>query len=196
MTVFEYLSALVSVVVGLAIAQTLRGLLRLVHHRTTAKWSWTPFIWTVSMMLWTVYFWWFTFGLSQLDHWQMRDLFFVLAYGAALYFLLGLLFPDDVGDHFDMHEHFDATRPWFFGLLFALGVFELVDVWIKLSADMLQPSGLGWAYYFFFMATWLIGSGVAARVRRRSFQTGFAVIYLILMSVHVVDTAAQLAEVG
>lgn len=98
MTTFEYLAVLFSVVVGLALAQTLRGLLRIVHHRKTIVISWPTLIWTAAIVQWTVFFWWFSgLDLVRLEQWRFPTLVFVLAYGAALYFLLGLLHPDEVG---------------------------------------------------------------------------------------------------
>ena len=195
MSVFEYLAALVSVVVGLAVAQTLGGILRLVHHRETSRPYWVPFVWTASLVVWTVFFWWFTFSLSSLVEWRMRDLVFVLGYAAGLYFLLGLLYPDEMKDPFDMRRHFEANRSWFFGTFFLLGVFELGDTWIKLSLQLLPPSRFGMAFYGSFMALWLIGSVGAIRVRNPRYHAAFAVLFFVMAMVYVVGTAVELVEV-
>ncbi len=131
MTTIEYLAVLFSVVVGLGVTQTLRGLLRLVRHRQTRVY-WPALIWTAAVLQWTIFFWWFQgFGLVGLDEWHMTTLFFVLAYGSTLFFLLGLLYPDDMGADFDMRAHFEETRPWFFGVFLVLGMLDVADTWFK-----------------------------------------------------------------
>lgn len=117
MTTFEYLGVLFSVVVGLAVTRTLRGLLRVVHHRKTIVVSWPALVWTAAILQWTLFFWWFSgLDLARLEAWRFTTLLFVLAYGSALFFLLGLLHPDDAGPDFDMRAHFEGVRPWFFGV--------------------------------------------------------------------------------
>ena len=194
MSVFEYLAALVSVVVGLAVAQTLGGILKLVHRRRTAKPYWVPFVWTASFIAWTVFFWWFSFSLSGLVEWRMRDLLFVLGYAAVLYFLLGLLYPDEIRDDFDMRRHFQANRSWFFGTLLCLGVFEVVDTWIKLSSELLPPTPFGMVYYGSFMAIWLVGSAAAVRVNNARYDAMFALVFLALAVVYMVGTAGELFD--
>ncbi len=196
MSVFEYLAALVSVVVGLAVAQTLGGILKLVHHRDTTRPYWVPFVWTASLIAWTVFFWWFTFSLSGLVEWRMRDLLFVLSYAAFIYFLLGLLFPDEIRADFDMRQHFGANRSWFFGTLLCLGVFEVVDTWIKLSSELLPPTPFGMTFYGSFMAVWLVGSAAATRARSPRYDAVFAVGFFILAVIYMVGTAGELFNVS
>ena len=132
MTTFEYLAVLFSVVVGLAVAQTLRGVLRIVQHRRTMHIYWPTLVWTAAVLQWTIFFWWFSaFGLAQLEVWRLTTLLFVLAYASTLFFLLGLLHPDDAGASFDMQAHFEDNRAWFFGVFLGLGVLDVADTLFK-----------------------------------------------------------------
>ena len=64
MATFEYLAALVSVVVGLGIAQALRGAGHIVHARDSIQIYVPHLIWLLNVILWMVVFWWFSFGLA------------------------------------------------------------------------------------------------------------------------------------
>ncbi len=166
MTTFEYLSVLFSLVVGLAVAQTLQGLLRVVRHRRTATVHLPVLIWTAAVLQWTVFFWWFTgYGLVGLDEWHLTTLLFVLLYGCTLFFLLGLLYPDDIGANFDMGAHFEDIRPWFFGLFTALGLLDLADTTLKQLLGTSAWEGRSLVEYSVFMGIWIVGSGVSSRIR-------------------------------
>ena len=166
MTTFEYLAVLFSVVVGLAVTQTLRGLLRIVQHRGTMRIYWPLLIWTAAILQWAVFFWWFSaFGLAQLEEWHLPILLFVLAYSSALYFLLGLLHPDDAGANFDMRAHFEENQVWFFGVFLGLGVLDVVDLWFKQVTGVSTLSGQSLVEYSIFLGIWILGAAVLLRRR-------------------------------
>jgi len=102
-TTFEYLALLFSVVLGLAVAQTFEGLLRLILHRESVTVSWPALVWTAGVLQWAIFSWWSSGpNLVQVAEWRFTALLWALAYGAVLYFLLGLLYPDEIGEGFDM----------------------------------------------------------------------------------------------
>ena len=179
MSTFEYLAVLFSVVVGLAVAQTLQGLLRMVRHWRTTRFYWPALVWTAAVMQWTIFFWWFSgSGLGGLTQWQLPGLLFVLAYGSALFFLLGLLYPDDMGSTFDMREHFREVRPWFFGIFLGLGFLELTDTYLKLIQGTSVLGDQGAAVYLTFMAVWIGGAVVCLRTRDDRIVSALGVLFI------------------
>lgn len=180
MSAFEYLIALVSVVVGLAVAQTLGGLLKVIHHRKSARAHWLPLLWTVVLVLWTIFFWWFTFNRAGLTDVRIFQLLFVLGYAAALYFVLGLLYPSDLGDDFDMWRHFETNRRWFYGALFVVGMFDVADTtWAVLTGLNSVP-----AWYAAFLGTWTVGSLVGMVVTDRRYHYGYAIVFAAMITYH------------
>jgi hypothetical protein len=179
-TTFEYLAVLFSVVVGLAVAQTLQGLLRMVRHWRTTRFYWPALIWTAAVMQWAIIFWWFSAsGLGGLTEWQLPGLLFVLAYGSALFFLLGLLYPDDMGSDFDMRAHFREVRPWFFGIFMGLGFLEVTDTYLKLIQGTSVLGEQGGGVYLGFMAIWIGGAAVGLRTRDDRIVSGIGILFLI-----------------
>jgi hypothetical protein len=180
MATFEYLAALVSVVVGLGIAQALRGAGHMIHARDSIQIYVPHLIWLISVILWMVVFWWFSFGLADLPVWELRDLAWVLFYAASIYFLVALLLPDPIPDDFDPRAHFHGTKAWFFGALFCVGLVEVGDYWVKVVYQgVLDPmEGMALFLYIAFLLTWLAGSVVAWRVRNEWFHLGFSIVFL------------------
>jgi len=178
-TTFEYLAVLFSVVVGLAVAQTLQGLLRIMVHRESITISWPAVVWTAGILQWSIFFWWSSgLNLVQVREWRFTALLWVLAYGAVLYFLLGLLYPEDIGEGFDMRVHFERNRVWFFGLFFGLGLIDAADTFYKLANGLWYGQYL--AEYLAFLAVWLIGAGMSIRVRDPRFQVVTGLLFVAM----------------
>lgn len=181
MSTFEYLAVLFSVVVGLAVTHTLAAILRIVRYRKSIRIYWPTFLWTAVVLQWTVLFWWFSgLDLVQLQQWRFTTLLFVLTYGSALFFLLGLLHPEDIGSGFDMRSHFEENQSWFFGMFLALGLLDAVDTSYKLANDFSTLGGPLLVEYVVFMSIWIVGAAAALRVRRDWYLVTFAVIHLLL----------------
>ena len=180
MSTFEYLAVLFSVVVGLGVTQTLRGLLRIVQHRRTARVYWPALIWTAAILQWTLFFWWFSgYNLVRLEEWRMTTLMFVMAYGSALFFLLGLLYPEDMGADFDMQAHFEESRGWFFGVFLGLGILDVADTWFKQVNGTGAAEGSVLVAYSTFLAIWTASAAAALRVRDARIIGGMGLLYLV-----------------
>ena len=173
---FEYLIALVSVVAGLGITRALSGLARLLNARHQITFSWIPICWTVSVLLWLIAFWWFTFLLSSYEEWSPALHVFVLVYAGAIFFLLALLHPEAVSEGHDMLAHFLDNRKIFFGTLLAVALIDVADTWIKYRLGLSTPPA---ANYMAFMGTWMLASVVAMFARRPRLHSAIAVIFLV-----------------
>jgi hypothetical protein len=58
MDVSGYWSTLVSIILGLAVADLLVNLHRLIDHRKHVEWDRLPLIWTLIVLLWLFNYWW------------------------------------------------------------------------------------------------------------------------------------------
>jgi hypothetical protein len=61
---FAYLSVLLSIVIGLAMAEILQGYGSLLVSRAKVKLYAPPLIWSAMMLLMATQFWWASFGLA------------------------------------------------------------------------------------------------------------------------------------
>ena len=173
---FEYLIALVSVIAGLGITRALSGSARLINARREIVFSWIPVCWTVSVLLWMVAFWWFTFLLSSLEDWSPWLHVFVLIYASAIFFLLAVLHPESIEPGYGMLEHFLENRKVFFGALSAVAVIDVADTLIKLKLKLSLPAIES---YTPFMILWLGLSTACMVSANRTLHKVAAITFLV-----------------
>ena len=190
MSSFEYLVALVSIIAGLGLTRALSGIAGVVHPRGNLKLSGVHIAWTGSVLLWLVAFWWFTFLLAPLDKWTTPLLLFVLLYGAVIYFLIALLYPDRPEAETDLFAYFLENRRWFFGTFLALGLLDLADTWLKYRLVQDLPPMIP---YSLLMVSWM-SLGVCGVVSEsRVFHRVFAYSWVAVIGLWV---TTALFEIG
>jgi hypothetical protein len=187
---FSYLVTLVSVVAGLGLTHALLGLARLVGARRSVRISGIHLAWTASIVLWLVYYWWFTFLLTQIDAWTPWLLLFVLAYGAVVFFLIALLYPDRWEPNNDTFSHFLAERSWFFGTFVGLGCLDLVDTGLKVIVYELPPPPV--APYSLLIVSWLCLGTIGAVTSSRRFHAAFAYVWLIVLAFWLLNAPSRI----
>ena len=155
MSSFEFLSVLISVVVGLGFANILTGLGRILHRHREIRVSVAFVAWTLFLSLYMVIYWWtIVFGWQTWQNWNLLVFLFVLTYGVLLFLLSVILFPTDMPASWDPHSHFIDMRKWFFGIFIALIFIEFLDSFFKSHLDDFSVP------YFLLIGLWLAG-GVA-----------------------------------
>lgn len=63
MSQLEYLIALLSIIVGLALTNMARSLRELVRPDRSVRWHWLPLVWSASLFLIIIQLWWNAFGV-------------------------------------------------------------------------------------------------------------------------------------
>lgn len=171
---FSYLSVLISIILGLGIAQLLTGFGKLVQDRGRVVVYWPSMVWAGLVLMMQVHRWWLMFG--QLRGNQDLNFFvflLVLMPPIMLYLLAALVFPDFAAKGtVDMRENYYSQTAWFFGIELALlAVCSLEDAvltgalsgWLDLGANV-------------FLAA---GCVVAMLTRRENYHKAFAVLAVI-----------------
>ena len=109
----------------------LTGLARFVQHPSRDRIYLVHLGWALFLLLAIVHFWWFEFGLHRIELWTFEVYFFVICYAALFFFVCALLFPDRMDEYAGFAEYFHSRQKWFYGLLGALFLADLVDTAIK-----------------------------------------------------------------
>ena len=170
--VFEYLTVLISVVVGLSLASFLTNIVRIIHVRGEVKISWVQLMWAATILIWTIDFWWFTFVFTVETQWSIGLFSFVLAYSVFLFLLMALLFPEGVPPNHDYRTQFMRNRRWFFSVLLIFLFYDLGDYFIKLEKGIEIVAN--WAYVAFIVPL-IVLSFVALSTQKLWFHRIFAV---------------------
>ena len=121
MDAFAYLSVLISIILGLAIAQVLQGYRALLLARGRIHADPAPLIWSGLVLLFAAQAWWASFGLNAREHWDFADFIAILVQMGLLYMLSALVLPDVPNDEpVDLALHFERHRRAFFIFLIAM----------------------------------------------------------------------------
>lgn len=148
---FAYLSVLLSIILGLAIAEILIGYRSLLLARGSVKLYAPPLIWSATMLVLAIHFWWASFGLAGREDWDFAAFAAVLMQTVMLFMGASLLLPETRPDQqIDLKAHYyREARPFFlFGLLFL--AFGYVKDW--LLDRHIQRGGIALGFFVFFTA--------------------------------------------
>jgi hypothetical protein len=183
MSGFEYLVSLASVVAGLGLTRALSGLAKIIHLRQKIRFSGVHFAWTGSILLWLISYWWFTFLFASLEQWTIPLFLFVLIYGAAIYFLIALLYPEDLDSGISLFEYFLDNRQWFFGAFVGLGVVDIADAAIKTHYGYPPPP-----MWLGFIAVWIVMGVIGVITANHMFHRAFAYGWLVVSTLFAVTS--------
>jgi len=174
MSSFEFLSVLISVVVGLGMANMLTGVGKMLHRGNSIRVSLAFVVWAIFVFHYLIIYWWtVVFGWQDWENWNLLIFIFILTYGILLYLLSIILFPTNMPETWDPHESFMAMRHWFFGLFLVVVVVEGLDS--KLKSHLAEFS----TPYFLLLGLWFAGGLVGLTSDNRRLHNIVAVSLLI-----------------
>jgi hypothetical protein len=161
---YLHIRVVLGIILGLGITTLLKGLALIVVHPGRYRWSWIHLTWMAWALVSVVTYWWWEFRLGSVGRWTFESYLFVIAYCSSFYLLSALLFPDDISEYGDYGEYLIRRRRWFFGLLAAMTMMDLIDTGLKGAA---RWQALGAAYPVHTVAILIIAAlGVVLGGRR------------------------------
>jgi len=181
---FEYVMALISVVVGLALTHVLSAFGAAIHrlrgHGPPIRLELVYLLW----MLWTVIvlasFWWWEFKLQQTEvTWTLSTYFFLITYSISFFLIAVILVPDRMEGVNDSFEYLISVRHWFFGMLAANQLMDLYDTSLKGLDWVMRPSYLIQASVYFTVCI------VGLLSKNRSVHLALAVITLAVQIIYI-----------
>jgi hypothetical protein len=175
MSQFEYLSVLVSIIIGLALTQLLSGLARLIQLRRRIAMHATTLCWIAILFLVDIQVWWVAFERRDSHEWMFFAFLLYLLIPICVFLLSYLVLPD-LGDedNADLRANFEDNQPWFFGLLAALPAVSLLE-------QGLREGGLALDVDLGVRVVLVVLALVAMRVRNARFQFWNALGVLALL---------------
>lgn len=118
---FEYVTVLISIILGLGIAQIVTGLADIIHQWKQIKLYLPHVMWMLIIFFLHIQEWWNIYDLRMYEVWRLPTFLFVSLYPINLFILARLLFP--------LHNHeetilnykefyFSNYRKFFLGVIF------------------------------------------------------------------------------
>ncbi|MDX1378884.1 MAG: hypothetical protein R3307_08550 [Anaerolineales bacterium] len=130
MTQFEYVAVLISIIVGLALAQILRGIGRIATDESGPKPYWVHLVLTVYLFFYVTMFWWWEFQLVS-SKWSL-SLYVVLIVYATLLFFASLVFqPSNLHGIENFKNYYYEKRRIIYGTVIAINFWDIVDTLAK-----------------------------------------------------------------
>lgn len=180
MSPFEYLLALVSILIGLAVADLSTSLHRLLRARQRVRWDWLALAAALLVMLLVLEFWWVFYSLGTAAVFMQYGAFLLLAASLVSMFLLAsAALPDAVPDEgVDLHAYYrgNARYVW---TLFALFVFLMIAVEAVAHPDGPVLAVLTQRSLFNLLLVALLGS--LAFVRHRGYHAILVPLLLVYL---------------
>jgi hypothetical protein len=177
MGAFEYVMALISIVVGLALTHVLTALGSAVHrfrHGPPLRLEAVYLLWIGFVLMWLVSFWWWEFKFQSLGiKWTFGLYLYVILYSIVLFLLAVILVPKDMDRVHDSYAYFMAGRRWFFGALLAANAVDLGDSLIKGTDWALRPD------YLVQVVLYSAASFAGILSGRHGVQLGIAVVMFV-----------------
>lgn len=140
MDAFSFLSVLLSIILGLAITQVLKGFRGILLGRRRIRMYWPVPVWAFLLLLMFVQSWWAMFGLREVETWTFPAFSIVLTQTIISYMLAALVFPDFAGSEtVDLRAHYFEHARWFFGLTIAVVLASLGKdpvIWAQFPAPL------------------------------------------------------------
>lgn len=118
MSLFEFLMVLVSIIVGLGIAEVLTGIARLIRCRGSIQGYWVHSVLVIAIFFALLQQWWEVWGLRVTPEWTFLGLVMMLTGPVGLFLIAHLLFPEPMqGENLRAYYH-GAMRPvWWLAAL-------------------------------------------------------------------------------
>lgn len=186
MTPFEYVSVLISIILGLGITVLLTGLADIIRNWKTVQVYWPFMIWILIVFVLHLQEWWVTYSLRAEMHWTLPLFLFIISYPIVLFVLAHVLFPQKWPKKgVDLHAHYEGNYRKFFGAALLLIVISILQNYFLLGFA-LSEQALQFVLAFAFLA--LLGF----RVLPKPVHATVAVLMLMLLIISFVVSPEHL----
>lgn len=145
MTLFEYVTVAVSIVVSLCVVRLLDGFR---FATVPERRYWIHLLWVITKLLNCALYWWGLWAARESAVWNFASFMWVLLFPGTLYLQCTALVTTTPGDIASWRDHFYGIRRWFFIINLGLIAHVLVTSSVLLSVPLLDVSRLPIAIVF------------------------------------------------
>jgi len=184
MTDFEFLSVLVSIVIGFGLTHLLGGLGHAYYFRHVSKMDSVHVAWTITVFFVFVLNWWVFLLWRSYEHWTFTTFIMVIVWTTVMYSMALALYPPRLAEDVDYRTLFESNRTW---LLAAFAFFCLLDMAVTAVREQAVPE----TFFLIFVGHYAViaGAGIVVRNRRYDlFLAWYILISLAMWSIGVRGT--------
>lgn len=129
---FEYVTILVSIILGLGITKILSSLAELLYDFRRVRFFWVHSIWVVLILYIHVQEWFILYELKDYPTWKLPVFLFILLYPITLFLAASMLFPVIENDEeVDLKKFFILNyKPLYFLFLVCIVLSLIFNIWL------------------------------------------------------------------
>ncbi len=136
---FEYVSILVSIILGLGITQILSAFSDLLYNYKKVSFYWPHTFWIVFILFLHIQDWFITYQLKDKPVWHLRELFFILLYPVSLFCVAKMLLPTNEREERNDMKLFYKSQYSLIFIIVAISIFiSILFNYIFLMESLLQ----------------------------------------------------------
>ncbi len=130
MTPFEYVTVLISIILGLGITQIVTGIADIIHQWERVKLYWPHLLWILLVFFLQIQEWWQIYDLRHYESWRLPTFLLLSLYPINLFILSRILFPISmVESAIDFKQfYFDNYRKFFLMIIVGIVLSLLEDL--------------------------------------------------------------------
>jgi hypothetical protein len=174
MSSFEFISILMSIVVGLGVTNLLSGVGRAFYRRKQVPMDEVHLVLTTSTLLVLALNWWVTFKWNTTTVWSFDTFLVLIAWTIALYMLTTFLYPPDLSEEEERGNRFDRNRSGYYSAFIVFCAMDITQT--AMRGGLFQP-----IWYLPFVAHYAVLAGAGLWVRKRGYDRFFAWYQLITL---------------
>ena len=176
MSSFEFITALMSIIIGLGVTNLLAGAGRAFYRRRENPLDEVHLVLTVATLLLLVLQWWVTFRWNIEIKWTFDRFLLLITWTVSLYLLTVFLYPPDLSEAEEHQGRFERNRSGYYSTFIAMSLLDIAQT--AVHGELLQP-----IWYVPFVGHYALLAGVGLIVRRRGYDRFFAWYQLVTLLV-------------
>jgi hypothetical protein len=174
MSPFEFVSIIVSIILGLGVTNLLAGAGRAFYRRRQNPLDDVHIVLTAATLLVLILNWWVLFSWNTEAHWTFDKFLVLILWTISLYMLTVFLYPPDLSEAEEHRDRFGRNRVGYYSALIALCLLDVLQTGMR--GDLFHP-----IWYLPFVGQFaLLGAG-GLIFRRRGYDRFFAWYQLIAL---------------
>lgn len=176
MSSFEFIAALMSIIIGLGVTNLLSGAGRAFYRRNENPLDEVHLVLTFATLVLLVLQWWITFRWNTETNWTFDKFLVLIAWTVVLYLLTVFLYPPDLSEAEEHQGRFERNRAGYYSAFIAMCFLDITQT--AVHGELFQP-----AWYVPFVGQYAVLAGLGLIARRRGYDRFFAWYQLITLLV-------------
>jgi hypothetical protein len=174
MSSFEFISILMSIIIGLGVTNLLAGTGRAFYRRRQNPMDEVHVVFTAATLLVLVLNWWVAFKWNSEVAWSFDKFLALIVWTIALYMLTIFLYPPDLSQEEEHRSRFQQNRAGYYSTFIAFCLLDIAQTAIR--GDLFHP-----IWYVPFVGQYAVLAGGGLVAGRRGYDRFFAWYLLITL---------------